>query len=468
MEGFKRINFFLICSFKIINENLIEATGIMSMYFCNATGVWTGIMFQDHPNYCSGKPGEIYISNKDKKILQKLAEGLLVIATDEEQNKKCELWYNHNSLKSEYPLILADPENGWNEIITEDLLECEGNLARRWEVVLRKEIFWGESIRDDKPIEPYFYIGYTYTESDWGVNGEFHGGLGGGSYIWDSPIKDIEDVNKLKFKTINIDYKSTLKTYELANCVFENLLEVKLRGVWWWGFGLSYELVRLIGLSNMMTYVYDKPELIHRVMKVLRDGNLAKLDFLEKNNLLYLNNGDFYVGSGGIGYCRELPKRSVDCLNVKTEDMWGHAESQETSEVSPAMFEEFIFQYQLPILKRFGLNCYGCCEPLDKRWHIIKNIPNLRRVSVSPWADLKKMSEYLEDKYIFSMKPNPADLAVPNMDEEGVRKKISEALEITKGCILEIIMKDNHTLGKNPNNIVNWVKIVREEIEKIY
>lgn len=30
----------------------------------------------------------------------------------------------------------------------------------------------------------------------------------------------------------------------------------------------------------------------------------------------------------------------------------------------------------------------------------------------------------------------------------------------------EIIMKDNHSLGNNPENLVNWVKIVRNEIEK--
>jgi len=77
------------------------------------------------------------------------------------------------------------------------------------------------------------------------------------------------------------------------------------------------------------------------------------------------------------------------------------------------------------------------------------------------------MAENLQDNYIFSMKPNPTDLAVPLMDKESVRKKISNALKITEGCILEIIMKDNHTLGNNPDNLVNWVKIVREEIEKV-
>jgi len=54
------------------------------------------------------------------------------------------------------------------------------------------------------------------------------------------------------------------------------------------------------------------------------------------------------------------------------------------------------------------------------------------------------------------------------MDKKSIRQKIKDSLRKTKGCVVEILMKDNHTLGKNPDNIINWVKIVREEIEKIY
>jgi hypothetical protein len=96
--------------------------------------------------------------------------------------------------------------------------------------------------------------------------------------------------------------------------------------------------------------------------------------------------------------------------------MWGFAESQETVNVSPEMFEEFVFQYQLPILSRFGLNCYGCCEPLNKRWYIIKRIPGLRRVSVSPWAQFDDIAEKLGKNYVLSYKPNPAYLAVKSLD----------------------------------------------------
>jgi len=147
--------------------------------------------------------------------------------------------------------------------------------------------------------------------------------------------------------------------------------------------------------------------------------------------------------------------------------MWGFAESQETVGVSPEIFAEFIFPYQLPLLERFGLNCYGCCEPLDSRWAVVKRVPNLRRVSVSAWANLEKMAGLLEAQYVLSLKPNPADLARPAIDEPALRKQLRRSLEITRGCRVEIIMKDNHTLGGNPQNAVRWAQIARQEAERI-
>jgi len=435
----------------------------------NATGVWTGCNYQDTYKYTAGEAGQVFISVKDREVLRKLAESIAGLALKDKEKVKVDLWYKHNSMKSERPLIFCDPENGWNEIIIENMLECKGLLARRWEVVLRKELFWGEEILDDKPIEANFKIGYTYTEDDWaGESKLIIGGKEGGSYVWDAPIKNLKDLDKIKIPQIKIDYKTTQETIELAKDVFHDLLEVKLESIWWWSLGVTLDLVKLVGFSDMFMLFYDNPEFVHQVNHIIMEGYLKKLDFLEKNNLLFLNNKGTYVGSGGLGYTEELPAKDFDGTHVRPIDMWGFVESQETVGVSPAMFEEFIFKYQLPIIKKFGLSCYGCCESLESRWHIIKKIPNLRRVSVGPWADRKKMAQLLGDKYIFSMKPNPADIAVSQINKDYIGKKMEKDLEITKGCIVEIIMKDNHTIGKNPGNLTNWVRTVRKAIDKVY
>jgi hypothetical protein len=430
----------------------------------NATGLWDVSDYGSTPIFCAGQKGKVFIEKKDRDILKKLANSVREISDRPQEEEKRNLWMKHNMLVTRRPVIFCDPENGWNEIITSDMFECSGELARKWEMVLKKEISWAEYIKDDKVIEPNFDVGYTFTDNGWGLETEFQGG-GGGSYVWDNPVKVKEDIEKIKYPEIYIDYKTTGETVELADELFGELLRVRLIGRWWWTLGLTMDLAFFRGLENIMWDMIDNQEMIHRLMKILSDGTLKKLDFLEKNGLLS-SNVDRYVGSGGFGYTEELTVTNAEHGSVGLQDMWGFGESQETGSVSPQMFEELIFQYQLPILKKFGLNCYGCCEPLDSRWHIVKRIQNLRRVSISPWSDLAKMTENLQDNYIFSMKPTPADLAVPEIDKDALRKKIRSALKVTEGCVLEIIMKDNHTLGNNPDNLVNWVKIIREEIEK--
>jgi hypothetical protein len=188
------------------------------------------------------------------------------------------------------------------------------------------------------------------------------------------------------------------------------------------------------------------------------------LDDLTGRKLLSLNCDGTYVGSGGFGWTHELPGPDFQGT-VRPSDMWGFGESQETIGISPRMFAEFIFPYQVSVLEKFGLNCYGCCEPIDSRWDIVKQVPRLRRVSVSPWSNHLKMVEFLGDQYIYSMKPNPADLAMSTFDEERIRSKMRQALQITRNCRVEVIMKDNHTINHDPQRILKWVKITRQEAE---
>jgi len=54
------------------------------------------------------------------------------------------------------------------------------------------------------------------------------------------------------------------------------------------------------------------------------------------------------------------------------------------------------------------------------------------------------------------------------MDEDAARKKLREILEASKGCVVKLLMKDNHTLGGNPRNITRWVEIAREEVVRVY
>jgi hypothetical protein len=410
---------------------------------------------------------EFVISDRDKEILRTLAKKVAEISARPIESEKRKLWYQHNDLEDTRPLIFCDPENGWYEIIPQDQLACKGDLARIWEFKLRKEIFWGEKMNDDRVIEPIFKVQYAFQEFNRGMQESIIGGANNGSYRWDAPLKDYSELESLHFQKIDVDDGRTDQLYNLAREIFANILKVELEGYWWWSFGLTWSLVNLRGIQQVMLDMYDHPQELHQLMAFLRDEALSLLDFLEMNNLLSLNNQGTYVGSGGFGYTHQLPQKDYDRTKVRTQDMWGFSESQETVLVSPKLFAEFIFPYQLPILERFGLNCYGCCEPIDKRWHIVSQAPRLRRVSVSAWANVRDLAEKLGKNYVFSRKPNPSDLSYPKIDEEYIRKGLRETLEAAQGCHVELIMKDNHTIGRNPENVIQWCRIAREEAERI-
>ena len=409
----------------------------------------------------------LYITPPDRDVLRRLAEKVAEIAARPIEQTKRELWTRHNMLQVARPLVFCDPENGWNEIITPSLLLCEGELARGWEMTLRKEIFWGEQMRDDRVVQPFFDVRHIYTESDWGMHETKIGGEHGGSYTWDSPLKNYaDDLPRLRFPHITVDDAATQRAVELALETLGDLLTVRLKTAWWWTLGMTWTLVNLRGLQQMMFDMVDAPDELHQVMAFLRDGHLRKLDDLQQRELLSLNNDGTYVGSGGFGWTTELPQADFDG-RVRTMDMWGFSESQETVGVSAAMFAEFVFPYQLPILERFGLNCYGCCEPVDSRWHVLERIPRLRRVSVSPWASIPRMAEWLGGRYVFSMKPNPAHLAMDGFDEDMIRADLRAAMRTCHdhGCHMEVIMKDCHTIRNDPRRVVRWAQIAREEAE---
>jgi hypothetical protein len=412
------------------------------------------------------KPEEMRISSEDREVLRPLAERVAHIAESERMKEIRTAWKAHNDLEPTRPMLMCDPENGWNEIITTQQMRCEGVLARRWEMILRKKIFWGDVVKDDTPVAPIFDVPYTVEPDDWGLHSDVIRAQADGAATWTTPIQDMEtQVEKVKLQPTQIDWETSKASLQITDEAFGDILPVHLKGTWWWSLGITMPTIFLRGLENMMMDFYDYPDELKELVGRISDGFLKKLDWLEEQNLLSLNNDETYVGSGGYGHTSQLPAPDFSG-KVRCQDLWGFSESQETVSVSPAMYEEFIFPFEKPILDRFGLNCYGCCEPLNTRWDIVKRHKNLRRVSCSPWADYEKMAEMLKADYVFSLKPNPADIAVPDPDFDRIRKTLRRDIEITKGCVVEVIMKDNHTLGKKPENIVEWTRIAREELER--
>jgi hypothetical protein len=140
--------------------------------------------------------------------------------------------------------------------------------------------------------------------------------------------------------------------------------------------------------------------------------------------------------------------------------------AQELTWVSPAMHDEFMLQYQLPILKRFALTAYGCCEDLTPKIGILRQIPNLRIIGVAPRADLRKCAAQIGTDYVMSWRPNPTNLVCSGFDETQIRRIIREGLSICKGLHLHLHLKDIETVEGQPDRLARWARIVRDEIEK--
>ena len=411
------------------------------------------------------------IDPHDIHILRELLKRKREIAQMPVIQERRELWTRHAVLDSARPMILAETCGVLDELVPLAAMRCHQEWARQMERGLRELIFRAGQVQDDWVVEPRIEYRWQVTEGDFGVRtelvrGENEGKLG--SYHWDPPIKDLDrDFDRLRFRSLTVDRERTLAWKALLEEHFGDILPVTLRGSYWWTTGLTWTAINLIGLQPLMMTMYDNPAGLHRLMAFLRDEFMHYLDWFERENLLTLNNEDDYVGSGSIGYTTALPTAALPNAShnpagpVCLGDLWGLSESQETVGVSPAMFEEFIFPYQEPVINRFGLSYYGCCEPVHTRFHIIKRLKNLRRVSVSPWCNQEKMAQMLGSDYIFCRKPNPTLISTEVFDEEAIKEDLRTTLRAAGRTPLELVMKDVHTLHDDPRRLGRWVALAR-------
>ena len=56
-------------------------------------------------------------------------------------------------------------------------------------------------------------------------------------------------------------------------------------------------------------------------------------------------------------------------------------------------------------------------------------------------------------------------ISTGTFDEPALRADVRQTLDIARGCRLEIVMKDVHTLDNQPDRLARWVRIAREEAE---
>lgn len=412
------------------------------------------------------------VSSHDKVILRDLAARKAEYAASPENLERQEMWYRLDAGEAGgRPMVLIESSQLWREGFSDSILQCRDEWARGIEGGLRDELYRFETTKDDNVLEPFINMNWTVDRGNYGVESIQHtadndGNLG--ARRWDPPIHDLDkDFDKLRPRIFSVNRQETLDAKRKMADIFGDILPVRMRGKYWWTMGMTIVAIDLIGLENLMLFMYDNPAGLHRLMAFLRDDHLAFAEWLEREGLLGLNNENDYIGSGSQGYTRDLPLPDwKPDAPARLKDLWVLLESQETVGVGPELFEEFVFPYQVAIAERFGKVYYGCCEPVHSRWNVLKKMPHLARVSVSPWADQAYMAEALGRQYVFSRKPNPASISTERFDETAIRADLRQTLKAAKTCRLEIIMKDVHTIQNHPQRLARWVAIAREEIAK--
>ena len=406
------------------------------------------------------------ITNQDREILRSYARRLLEIANSSEMKDNIVCWKEHNSLKKKKPMLLCFPEGAWDEILTNEMLKCESEFCRGIERGILTKLYTYDNITTGNTIESNYTVYKKITTTNYGLTAKQHAATKDkGAWSFDPVIKTPSDLKKLKVPEVIYDEKGSEELVKVIGDIFGDILPLKVQGM----VGLSFHpmafYTALRGLEEVMFDMYEEPEMLKDAMQFFLDAQLNILDQYRKMNLLTINNDDTYQNSGGNGYIDELPAVGFDSNHVRTIDMWGSAEAQEMAQVSPELHYEFVLTYEMQFLKEFGLTGYGCCEDLTEKIKYVLEIPNIRRISVSPWADVEKCAERIGDKAIFSWKPHPAHL-VGDFDEMNVREYIKKTVKACKdnNVTVEMILKDTHTCQNHPERFTKWYKIANEVI----
>ena len=403
--------------------------------------------------------------------IRDLARRVAEIAHGDRMRQRRDFWRRHNSLeKTERPPVMCRPIGAWAELVPEDSLAASDPLHRDIERTLRQRLYKVE-IDDDDVIDPRVDVPAVHLGADrrtmWGVDIDTVDPTEqSGAFHFKPEIREEADIEKLRVPDWRVDEEATQRRYEKAAELLDGILDVEILYGRLQGAPLAYWGAYLRGLSQMMLDCMDRPEWFGRFMKFLSDAHIQHMEGLEAGGNLVRNdntrNREFYLA------CDDLPKPGFDPSHVRMIDTWCVADSQEFGLVSPEMWDEFLLAHQIPIFQRHGLVDYGCCESLVDKLDILKaKVPNLRRITVSPWSDVEYSAERCQKDIVMQIRPLPTDVQV-TFDEGAMRRDIEQKMEKAGDTIFEFCLQDIETVYGRPETLGAWTRIAKEVGAELY
>ncbi len=409
---------------------------------------------------------------KDLEILRNLAGAYAQLAMTDENLAVPDRYRDLNSLRSDVRPPVLVFEEPWGEFENEELkLQCEDPKYRAMEEGLRRDLFKMKHHRGDYAIKPYAGAEVALNDSGYGFTVEDQRtieSLTGSSisaHSYTDQLPDESALEKFHLPEISINEEQTAENVEMASRVFDGLLKVRKTGHQF--YMPAWDVIpRLHGVENCMFDLYDRPEFMHAVMEQFNRVYLHIMTRYEELNVL--ETDPYYL------HCTpactwDLPVKDIDRDNITLKDVWCRSMAQIFSMVSPEMHDEFDLQYAQRLFDRCGLSYYGCCEPLhNKIPDLRKRFKNLRRISITPWADPDIAADEIGRDYVLSYKCNPAFVGRGQLDLEPARAEVERVLEACSRnhTPCEFVLKDVSTVSGRPEVLGEWVQMVNEAIDR--
>ena len=377
-------------------------------------------------------------------------------------------WADLNDRRMVRPQVLIF-QIPWQEFETVDPDALRPRCADPWlrevEINLRQELYQWNHFAGDMVVDPFLVCrrvgGPSSVYADYGLQEQQISEAGAHDVLLRPIINSLADVEKICKPRVWVDDAETERRRQLLEEAVAGEIPVVVQGIttqWHTPWDMA---VHWYGVERLMYDLIDNPDVVAAVCARMCAITGEVLDEQERLGLLDVGNGNYNVGSGGLGCTDELPATLTGrCATPR--DQWGCGNAQIFSEVSEAMHEEFSLQFERPVIERFGLSYYGCCEQLHGKINMLRKIRNLRKISMSPRADLRTGAEAVGRDYVMSFKPNPAHLATDKFDEQLVRRYLAESLTAMRGCNVEIILKDISTARSDPQRLSRWAQLAME------
>jgi hypothetical protein len=416
---------------------------------------------------------EINLAETEKSTLRRLVDELAVIAALPVHRDKARLWRELNDLQSKRPMVWIN-EIPWHEMNVDEELTVRTThpWAREVEARLRRTLYQWRHMPGDMVVGDFLECPLAIHSTDFGILEEVDVARTDAasdivSRHFHVQIQSPEDIEKIRLPVVTYDEETTAVVFDAMEGLFGDIMPVRKVGqthIWFtpWDY-----LIRWWGLQEAMLDLIERPEMVNAAVERMVDAWMVELDQFESLNLLSLDCNNTRIGSGGYGYTRELPGAAYDPSRVRPMNMWGCSNAQIFSEVSPDMHWEFALRHDMRWLERWGLAYYGCCEPLDNKIHLLRRIKNLRKISMSPWNDFRKVIEQVQGDYVLSFKPSPAIFVEEAWNQQKARSYLKDVLDMARGVShVEIIMKDISTVRYRPERLWDWARIAMEAAEE--